>query len=188
MHLICPHCQNPIELVGPVTPDEILCPTCGSTFRLERGSTVGWTPPEGQRKLGKFELIEVAGVGAFGTVYKARDPELGRLVAIKVPRTGNLASGEDLDRFMREARSVAQLRHPSIVSVYDVGQTDDLPYLVSEFVEGLTLADLLTTRRRTPKEGKNAEADEKGQDPLIHAHPLTAGIGGRAGARPYRIL
>src|SRR5262249_6158937 len=99
---------------------------------------------------------------------KARDPELGRWVAIKVPRAGSLAGKEDLDRFVREARSVAQLRHPSIVSVYDVGQNDSVPYLVSELVEGMTLADLLTARRRTPREA--AELTAAVADALQYAH------------------
>jgi serine/threonine protein kinase len=97
--------------------------------------------------LGKFELIVKVGVGAFGSVYKARDPKLDRVVAVKVPRMGNLTSDEDRDRFVREARSVAQLRHPSIVSVHEVGESDGTPYLVSEFVEGITLADYLTAHR-----------------------------------------
>ena len=100
----------------------------------------GFDPVMVPRDLGKFELLDIVGVGAFGTVYKARDPELDRIVAIKVPRAGNLGSKEDADRFIREARSVAQLRHPSIVPVYEAGQADNLPFLVSEFVEGVTLA------------------------------------------------
>jgi serine/threonine protein kinase len=57
-----------------------------------------------------------------------------------VPRTGNLAGPQELDRFLREARSVAQLRHPSIVSVHEVGESGGLPYLVSDFVRGVTRA------------------------------------------------
>jgi tRNA A-37 threonylcarbamoyl transferase component Bud32 len=167
MHLVCPHCQNPIELADSPS-GEVLCPSCGSTIRLENNSTTAWTPQDSQRKLGKFDLIDRIGMGAFGTVYKARDPELGRWVAIKVPRAGSLAGKEDLDRFLREARSVAQLRHPSIVSVYDVGQADSVPYLVSELVEGMTLADLLTARRRTPREA--AELTAAVADALQYAH------------------
>jgi len=149
MHINCPHCHNPIELVKITPQEEVSCPSCGSTFRLEDQSTVTYKPANGQ-KLGKFELIDIVGHGAFGTVYKARDPELDRIVAIKVPRTGNLAGPQELDRFMREARSVAQLRHPLIVPIHEVGQAEGIPYLVSEFVQGVTLADLLTARRPSP--------------------------------------
>jgi serine/threonine protein kinase len=168
MQVHCPHCRNTIELAADSTQNEILCPTCGSTIRLENTSTTAWNPSDSQRKLGKFELIDRVGMGAFGTVYKAHDPELGRFVAIKVPRSGSLAGKEDLDRFLREARSVAQLRHPSIIPVYDVGQSDSVPYLVSEFVDGLTLADLLTARRRTPREA--AELIAIVADTLQYAH------------------
>src|SRR6516164_7164592 len=150
MHLICPHCRNPIERKDLPT-EEIVCPACGSSFRLERGTTILQVETE-TRRLGRFELLAPVGIGAFGTVYKARDPELDRVVAIKVPRAGSLPGGEDLDRFLREARSVAQLRHPSIVPVYEVGQQDGVPFLVSDFVHGHTLADLLTARRPTPAE------------------------------------
>src|SRR5262249_27892438 len=68
----------------------------------------------------------------------------GRTGAIKVPRSGSFSNQDEQERFLREARSVAQLRHPSIASVYEVGQSDGTPYLVSEFVEGMTLADYLT--------------------------------------------
>ena len=68
-------------------------------------------------------------------------------MAIKVPRAGNLTGAQELDRFLRESRSVAQLRHPSIVSIHEVGQADGVPYLVSDFVQGVTLADLTSARR-----------------------------------------
>jgi serine/threonine protein kinase len=128
MHLNCPHCHNPIEVVRLDPREEIGCPSCGSSFRLEEGATTGYAPQAGQR-IGRFEVIDLVGQGAFGTVYKARDPELTRIVAIKVPRSGNLIGSQELDRFLREARSVAQLRHPSIVSVHEVGEADKVPYL-----------------------------------------------------------
>lgn len=70
MHITCPHCKNAIELVEQASPpasQEILCPSCGSSFRLAEGSTTGYAPTAG-KKLGKFELIDIVGVGAFGTV------------------------------------------------------------------------------------------------------------------------
>src|SRR5262245_40997596 len=151
MHILCPHCRNPIEVARLTPREEINCPVCGSTFRLEMGSTTGWERQPGQ-KLGRFEVIDSVGQGAFGTVYKARDPELDRTVAVKVPRAGNMSGPQELDRFLREARSVAQLRHPAIVAIHEVGLADDVPYLVSDFIDGITLADLLSARRPTPHE------------------------------------
>jgi serine/threonine protein kinase len=113
-------------------------------------------------------LIETVGVGAFGTVYKARDPQLDRFVAIKVPRAGNLAADKDRDRFLREARSVAQLRHSAIVPVHEVGEHDGVSYLVSDFVRGLTLGDLLTGRRPAPHEAARLVAEVA--DALQYAH------------------
>ncbi len=93
------------------------------------------------RRLGKFELIEELGVGSFGHVFRAHDTELGRTVAIKMLRAGAFASREEIDRFEREARSAAQLQHPAIVALHEIGQNEDgLVYLVEEFVEGRTLA------------------------------------------------
>jgi WD40 repeat protein/tetratricopeptide (TPR) repeat protein/tRNA A-37 threonylcarbamoyl transferase component Bud32 len=147
MHILCPHCRNPIEVVKLTPSEEITCSACGSSFHLEsENSTTDWKRAPG-RKLGKFELLEVVGQGAFGTVYKARDPELDRVVALKLHRPGNFAGQQDVDRFLREARSAAQLRHPAIVTVHDVGQAEGVPYLVSDFVPGVTLSDLLTGRR-----------------------------------------
>jgi serine/threonine protein kinase len=100
-------------------------------------------PSFGRSRLGKYELLEVVGRGAFSVVYRARDIELERIVAIKVPRSDSLASPEEADRFLREARSVALLQHPRIVSLHDFGQTDDSCYLVYEFVPGQTLAQRL---------------------------------------------
>jgi serine/threonine protein kinase len=100
------------------------------------------------RRLGKFELLEELGVGSFGHVFRARDTELDRIVAIKILRAGGLASREDLDRFVREARSAAQLKHPGLVAIYETGQTTDGTfYLVEEFVPGATLANRLRAGR-----------------------------------------
>jgi tRNA A-37 threonylcarbamoyl transferase component Bud32 len=141
---LCPHCQNPIELDTVPASGEVRCASCGSTFRIESDSTRSWGGSVRGRKLGRFELQSSVGTGAFGTVYKARDPQLDRMVAVKVPRPGSLPEGQELDRFIHEARSAAHLRHPAIVPVYEAGQDDGPPYLVTDFVEGVTLADRLT--------------------------------------------
>jgi serine/threonine protein kinase len=122
--------QVPADLVAAVT----------GLRQLEGASR--WDPAEsGCRRLGKFELLERLGAGSFGYVFRARDTELGRTVAIKVPRSGSLASKEDASRFLREARSAAQLAHPGIISLYETGQAEDgTVYLAEEFVPGRTLA------------------------------------------------
>jgi serine/threonine protein kinase len=120
------------------------------------------------RLLGRFDLIESVGAGAFGTVYKARDPHLDRIVAIEIPRAGNLAEKEELSRFLREGRSVAQLHHPTNVPVHEVGLSDGIPYLVSEFVEGPSLSDTLTARQLSPQ--ASAELVASLADALQYAH------------------
>ena len=168
MHILCPHCHNPIELVKIAPREEIACPACGSTFHLETRCHDRMGTPKPARRLGKFELLDTVGHGAFGTVYKARDPELDRVVAVKVPRAGNLGGPQDRERFLREARSVAQLRHPSIVPVHEVGEADGVPYLVSDFVRGVTLTDLLSARR--PAFRESAELVAAVADALQYAH------------------
>src|SRR5438132_10430301 len=159
MHLLCPHCHNAIELIELASKDEISCPSCGSSFRLEQGGTTLASPREELRTLGKFELREKIGIGSFGSVYKAWDTELERIVAVKVPRAGNVSGHDELNRFLREARSVAQLRHPGIVPVYEVGQAEGMPFLVSDFVKGITLEDALTGREFSFKESAQLIAD-----------------------------
>lgn len=94
---------------------------------------------EGQR-VGRYLIGERIGEGAFGAVYRGWDEELGRTVAIKVPRVNPLAIHADLERVITEARTVAKLRHPHIVSVFDVVRDDkDVPLLIMEYVAGSTL-------------------------------------------------
>ena len=108
----------------------------------ELAGSASWLSEVGTlRSLGRFELLEQVGVGSFGYVFRARDTELGRQVAIKIPRAGHLASQEDAARFLREARSAAQLKHPGIITIHETGQTEDGTfYLVEEFVQGTTLS------------------------------------------------
>jgi tetratricopeptide (TPR) repeat protein/tRNA A-37 threonylcarbamoyl transferase component Bud32 len=156
MRFNCPLCHNPIEIAHTNTGEELECPVCGSSFRLETAlaSTLAQAA-ESKRQIGRFELRAHLGTGAFGSVHKAHDPKLDRFVAIKIPRLTNIEGTESLARFFREAQSNAQLRHPAIVPVYEVDQQDGTPYLVSEFVEGMTMADWLTGRRPAPREAAN---------------------------------
>jgi WD40 repeat protein/serine/threonine protein kinase/ribosomal protein S27E len=150
LRIRCPHCHNPIQLLDNQSED-VLCPGCGSSFRVRE--TRRTTTNQTSRPLGKFQLLERVGLGAFGAVWRARDLELDRVVALKIPHTGLVTQAEDLKRFHREARAAAQLKHPGIVTVYDVLTLDGLPTIVSEFVNGVTLCDLLANRRLPFEQG-----------------------------------
>lgn len=134
--------ESRIDASEPVPPELISL----AQSIVGRGSTSEWAAGEYPRRLGKFELLEELGSGSFGRVYRARDTELEREVAVKVLRSGRLAGAEDVDRFLREARSAAQLKHPGIVALYEAGRTEEgVCYLVEELVRGLTLAEKLNT-------------------------------------------
>jgi serine/threonine protein kinase len=90
-------------------------------------------------KLGPYEILAPLGAGGMGEVYRARDPRLGREVAIKVLPAGCSSNAERLRRFEQEARATAALNHPNILALFDIGRQDDFPYIVSELLEGETL-------------------------------------------------
>jgi serine/threonine protein kinase len=150
MYIRCPHCRNPIEVVDDDRLQDLTCPSCGSSFNLLPDDTVSRQTAV-QRTLGRFELVERIGVGAFGEVWTAGDSELDRVVAIKLPRKCQLTA-EEAEAFLREARSAARLHHPSIVAVHEVGKEDNQLFIVSNYVHGLTLADWLTGKRPSSNE------------------------------------
>lgn len=134
-----------------------------------RAQLLTLTDGDKPRRLGKFELLAELGSGSFGHVFRARDVELGRMVAIKVLRAGSLASEQDVDRLMREARAAAQLKHVGIVSLFNVERTaDGTYYLVEEFVEGATLASRLSQDRFNAV--RSAEIVAAVADALDYAH------------------
>src|SRR5260370_18214 len=79
-------------------------------------------------------------------------PERGRIVALKVPCAGYFSTPEEQERFLREARSSARLNHPQIVPVHEIAHEHGVPYIVSDYIEGLTLADLLSGSRPSFRE------------------------------------
>ncbi len=152
MRVRCPHCSQPIELVPELESKSIVCPSCGSEIGLIGADEPTATLPIGEMPvLEHFELIEEVGMGQFGRVWKARDLELRRVVAIKVPHKRNLSTQES-GFFLREARSAAKLNHPNIVSVYEVGIADGNMYIVSEFIDGPTMRLWRDLRKPSPEE------------------------------------
>jgi eukaryotic-like serine/threonine-protein kinase len=100
-------------------------------------------PLQAGTKLGPYEIVSLVGAGGMGEVYKARDARLGRDVAIKILPAAITNEGERLKRFEQEARSVAALNHPNILTIYEINTHAGSPYLVSELLEGGTLQSRL---------------------------------------------
>jgi len=96
-------------------------------------------------RIGRYEILEPIGEGAMGKVFRARDPLIERTVAIKTVSTTQLQSeGPEFEsRFLREAQSAGRLSHPNIVTIYDVGETDDVAYIAMEYLPGTTLRELM---------------------------------------------
>jgi hypothetical protein len=102
------------------------------------------------KKLGKYEVLGELGHGAMGVVYRARDPMINRLVALKTITTGVADDPALLQRFYREAQSAGGLQHPNIVTIYDMGEAGNLPYIAMELVEGENLEQVIARRAPLP--------------------------------------
>src|SRR5260370_25496415 len=109
------------------------------------------------RKVGRYDIVEVIGVGANSRVARAFDRLIARMVAIKL-FSSELARGDARNRFVQEARVVGQISHPTVIALHDMGidEPSQTPYLVMEFIQGQSLAKLL----------------EKGSIPCTTARPL----------------
>ncbi len=118
------------------------------------------------KSIGRFEIIHELGRGVQGVVYLAHDPQLGRQVAIK---TLHARSAEQTDSLLREARIASNLQHANIVTLYDAGEHDDMPYLVYAYVEGSTLMDLIEEKRTLPLV-QAAQIASGVLDALVSAH------------------
>ncbi|NOZ41434.1 MAG: serine/threonine protein kinase [Planctomycetes bacterium] len=150
LHLRCPHCQNQVELLDDARLEEITCNSCGDTFSLIDEDATSDSPQASQR-VAHFELITRLGTGGFGTVWEARDTELDRLVALKIPRKSQLTTRET-EQFFREARTAAQLKHPNIVPVHEVGKAGSVVFIVTDLIHGVPLSDWLKEMRPTVQE------------------------------------
>ncbi len=149
----CPQCGWPV----PARASEGLCPRClvrGVLRRASAGPGADQGPrPERlplPRRFGAYELLERLAAGGMGVVYRARQIELGRIVALKMLRAGALAGAEEVRRFRLEARAAAHLDHPHIVPIFDVGEHDGVHFFTMKLVAGGTLAS-----RRAAVAGKD---------------------------------
>ena len=179
----CPHCRVMIDIVEPALGSDVQCPKCGSRISSEMAGTIltprpsgaGWQPaeppqesPAGQVEnlphatppkefFGRFQLFERLGGGSFGEVFRAYDPSLDRVVALKrphrraPPRNDKEANrlAEEARRFKIEAQAAAQLRHPHIVGVYEVGEVEGRPYFTAEYIRGIDLAKLIAGEKES---------------------------------------
>jgi serine/threonine protein kinase/formylglycine-generating enzyme required for sulfatase activity/DNA-directed RNA polymerase subunit RPC12/RpoP len=178
MQITCGQCDHQIEAADD-TSGEIACPSCGHKIHLtaraaELGETSGDATLETSdfgdepKELAKFRLLGLVGKGGFGKVYRALDPQLDREVAIKIPDPSHWRSPGDASKVIEEARSVARLQHPGIVTVYDVGESNGTYFIVSEFVHGDTLAVLMRTWH--PKWHEAATLTARVAEALAYAH------------------
>lgn len=145
----CPNCQVRIELVDvDVDVDEVECPSCSIRFSASKSIPSDELPTKKAtpQSFLHFELIEILGTGSFGTVWKAYDTKLDRVVAIKRPRF-DVSVPHTRQQFDREARAAAQLAHPGIVSLYEVAEFEGELFIVSEFIDGVTLAEHVRHQR-----------------------------------------
>ena len=108
--------------------------------------------------LGPYEILGALGAGGMGEVYKARDPRLDRIVAIKVLPSHRADDPERQQRFDREARAIAALSHPNICAIFDVGHANGTAYLVMEYLDGETLAERLAAGARSGSGGRSAHS------------------------------
>ncbi len=150
LHLRCPQCLDLVAVAAGQSQDHIQCTSCGSQIAWVGAEALTSPAAKGSgaeigERIGRFELIERLGSGGFGEVWKARDTQLDRTVAVKIPHRGLLGS-EEIEKFLREARAAAQLRHPNIVSVHEVGLEGKRIYIVADFIEGLSLDKWMSGR------------------------------------------
>jgi serine/threonine protein kinase len=98
---------------------------------------------------GRYQIVEELGKGSMGVVYRAHDPQIDRLVALKVLRHDRVTSEAFVQRFLKEAKAIGRLSHPNIVTVYDVGQDQGSIYIAMEFLEGTPLNEVIQEKRFT---------------------------------------
>lgn len=165
----CPQCGAQFVSTEANTP----CPAClikiglasweaksaGNTLPTQdrregayREEDLNLTPESLAGKFPQLEIEELVGRGGMGSVFKARQKSLHRTVALKIIRPEVNAKPGFADRFVREARALAQMSHPNIVTVHDFGQVDGLYYLIMEYIDGVNLRQMLRARQLEPRQ------------------------------------
>ncbi len=154
----CPDCGKPL----PEGRENGLCPVClmgqamnTHTVQTLPGSDPSAVPPSPEamaERFPQFEGLECLGRGGMGVVYKARQKSLDRWVAIKVLAPERVHDHRFAGRFAREARTLARMNHPNIVTVFDHGETGGLFYIVMEYVDGVNLRDLFREGKMAPEQ------------------------------------
>jgi serine/threonine protein kinase len=148
------------------------CDPRAMTLKLDgnvRSPTAQVPPAKIPETIGRYRIIKLLSKGGFGLVFLAQDDQLSRPVALKVPHTNRVSVPEDAEFYLAEARTVANLEHPHIVPVYDVGRTADFPFfIVSKYIDGTDLATKLKDARLSSRQA--AELVASVAEALHYAH------------------
>ena len=152
----CPQCGAPL-------PSGVLAGLCPACLMKQGAAADTAVPPETAsfqapsveeiaRLFPQLEILALIGKGGMGAVYRARQPALDRVVALKILPPQTATGPNFVERFNREARALAKLNHPNIVAVYEFGQVNGLSYFIMEFVDGLNLRELERAGKLSPRE------------------------------------
>ena len=175
--LECPYCDTSVRVVEDTPFSEFTCRSCGQLISLpvdgtspsaSASSSTG-VALEVPAQIGRYQVEKPIGKGAFGRVFLAHDEQLGRPVAIKVPHARIVPNPNQAEAYLAEARTIANLDHPHIVPVHDVGSTDEFPcFIIYKYVDGSDLSTKLRQSRLNFHE--TAEVVATVAEALHHAH------------------